>query len=648
MCGIAGFANLNNSNFFIDEKLLQSMHQCISHRGPDGFGIWKSDQLQIGLAHRRLSIIDLSNAASQPMMDYEKSVTITFNGEIYNFKELKQELESLGFRFRSNSDTEVIIQAYKAWGINCLSKFEGIFAIILADLAKNEIYLIRDRAGVKPLYFSTQNNILSFASEIKSLWHLPWIKKEINLQGLSHYLTYLSIPAPLTLYKEIYKLPASYYLKIDKNKNLEFVEWYNPVKNSHQYNLSENQYIDQIRFLLEESVKKRLVSDVPVGIFLSGGIDSSLIVSLASKYVPHIKTFNISYSDGQEYNEQEDARLVAKKFNTEHHEMVISESESFDFFEKMVYHQDEPIGDCVCIPLYYVSQMLSNTNLKVVLLGEGSDELFCGYSNYGKYLNIEKYLHYVDMFMPNFFKKGVYQAANTFFSKKFRQVDLLNNWAQKRSIFFSGAIAFPENFKKKFFKFSLNNYETDSIVNMIYPKIQQGYDSYSFLEYHIRTLKTLDPNADFLKAITYLELKHRLPELLLMRADKMTMATGVEGREPFLDTKLIELAINIPQNIKYKNGVTKNILKKACDGLIPNEIIYKKKVGFSAPTKKWFESGKLFKPFFYDLLKTKENSISQYLDIGQIHFMLEQTESKNQNFSDQLWVLQNLFACDVL
>lgn len=564
------------------------MQHSLAHRGPDGSGIWKSDQHQVGFAHRRLSIIDLSSAGRQPMMNKDQTVIVCFNGEIYNYQQLRAQLEPLGHTFRSNSDTETLIHSYEEWGIGFLEKLEGMFAFALFDTKKQEFFLVRDRIGIKPLYFSTQAGYVSFASEVKALWQLPWMKKETNQIAYHHYLTFMVTPAPYTIFKEIYKLPAGFYAKVDASKNLSFHEWYTPVTQlSHQEKRqfsNEHFCIENIRTLLRESTKKRMISDVPFGAFLSGGIDSSLNVALMADEIGKVKTFTVAFSDGPESNELEWARLVAKTFDTDHHEIIISEQEAFAFYEKMIYHLDEPLADCVCIPFYHVAKLAKDCGVTVVQVGEGSDELFFGYKLYAQYHKIYKRFWRPTHFLPAFAKKFTYQIAKKFSPQKKHLLDILHNWSHDKNLFWGGAIAFCETEK-----ITSENFSHDPIVKKIYSGLQQLPDSHVIIDHHTQKLKSIDSSPSFIKQLTYLELKQRLPELLLMRADKMAMATSVEGRVPFLDHKLVEFALNIPDHLKFKNNTTKYILKKACEGIIPHEIIYRKKVGFAAPIVRWLK-----------------------------------------------------------
>lgn len=653
MCGLAGYRVLSNNQITPDEQLLEKMQKTIEHRGPDGYRTWISKEHRLAFVHRRLSIMDLSDAGFQPMFDAQRTVAVMCNGEIYNHPTLRKELEALGYVYNSHSDTETLVYAYKQWGIDFIQKLEGMFAIIIADLATNETYLIRDRIGIKPLYFSLAEGVLSFASEIKALWPLPWMHREINTQALYHYLTYMATPAPMTLYQGVYKLPAAYYLKVDAKNEITFHEWYRPIITTPQHEraqfANESFCIKNIRRLLRESVQKQMMSDVPYGVFLSGGIDSSLNVALMSELVDQVKTFTVSFVDGPEYSEVTWARKVARKFNTDHHEIIISEKEAFDFFENMVHYQDEPLADCVCIPLYYVSKLLKDAGVTVVQVGEGSDELFCGYSSYAQYIDLyNSYWKNTQKFIPAFAKQGMYQVASKVFPEKFNRLSFVKNWADGRSLFWSGAMAFSEVWKKEIFFSENNTVQFDPIVQQIYPGFAQVFDSYSVVDYHLKQLRKHNPEADFLSSMIYLELKHRLPELLLMRVDKMTMATSVEGRVPFLDHPFVEFALQIPSSLKYKDGVTKYILKKACEGILPNEIIYRKKMGFAAPTSRWFKQGGYFKKYFDDMLHSQRTQWGDYVNFDAVDALCKKNQQKDSECSVQLWVLQNLMANKVL
>jgi asparagine synthase (glutamine-hydrolysing) len=628
MCGFAGFIGPKS----LDESKLEAFHEALAHRGPDGYGVWTDSSKRVSLVHRRLSIVDLSSAGSQPMQDASGTYSIVFNGEIYNHACVRKELESLGYRFRSSSDTEVILNAFIEWGIACLDRLDGMFAFALYDGRAQELYLVRDRMGIKPLYFSMQGAQCSFASEIKALWQLPWMRKELHYQALYNYLTFLATPAPCTLYKGIYKLPAGFYAKVDVQGSIEFHEWYNPLwaAQTPQPALSEDQCIEQLRVLLRDSVKKRMMADVPVGVFLSGGVDSSLNVALMSECSSNIKSFNVVFEDQPENDERVWARSVAKTFGTKHHEIVINEKDAALALDSIVYHQDEPLADWVCIPLYFVSKLARANGISVVQCGEGADELFCGYSAYAHYIDMyKKYWQPSQRYIPGPARKGLYRGAKLL-GKNFQHQDHVYNWAYDRELFWGGAIGFKESTKRDLCAVPI--FERDEIVAKIYAGLNQNsYDSYDYVAYHAAKVT----GGDILKKMTYLELKHRLPELLLMRLDKMTMAHSVEGREPFLDYKLVEFALSLPLEMKYRGGMTKYILKKACEGILPHEIIYRKKMGFSAPVARWFRTSEFFR-------NRLQSSLSTIPGINQIAVknLLEQHYTKD--VSPQLWVLTNL------
>lgn len=651
MCGFAGYLNLKNKSFSIDQAVLHAMQESIAHRGPDGFRIWSDAEHEIALVHRRLSIIDLSDAGSQPMTDYDNHIMLCVNGEIYNYRDLRKELERYGHAFSSGSDSEVIVHGYKQWGIDVLlERLDGMFAFVLYDMRSRELFLVRDRIGVKPIYFSMQQDMLSFASEIKALWALPGMQKKIHPDAAYHYLTYLATPAPMTLFEGVYKIPAGFYVHIDMHKQMHTKRWYDlaqrvVARTPVIAQRNEADHVIEVRSLLRSSIERRMMSDVPFGVFLSGGVDSSLNVALMSEYTEQVNTFTVAFSDGAEYNELAWARKIAQQFNTKHHELVINESDAFNFFQKMVHHQDEPLGDCVCVPLYFVAKLAKEHGVSVVQVGEGSDELFCGYQNYANYLNLYPRWHMGQKYLPQFAKQGMFRAAQKMFPDKTGKLDMLRNWSQDKQFFFSGAVVCSEYMKEKQLKCSYTQIY-DPMIECFFPGMQLQ-DSYAMADWHRAELLKYMPHADELQQMSYIELMHRLPELLLMRVDKMSMATAVEAREPFLDYQLVEYALSMPMHFKYHNGVTKYILKKAAEGIIPDDIIYRKKIGFAAPTTRWFKQGTLFNEYFNDLLVTKKDTWQHVLDIDAVRMLQQKNRADtNIDYSYQLWAIQNLLAID--
>jgi asparagine synthase (glutamine-hydrolysing) len=649
MCGIVGFYNTSSIGSFGDpHAYLFSAQESISHRGPNGYRIWLSKNNNFGVAHRRLSILDLSQAGFQPMFDKDHTVAVCCNGEIYNYPALRNELERLGYVFTSTSDTEVIVYAYKQWGIDCLKKLDGMFALVIFDISLQECFLVRDRIGIKPFYFSLQKNILAFASEIKALWHFPWIEKKLNKRAMYHYVSFLASPAPLTLYDGVYKLPAGYYMHMKASGEYSFHEWYNPVAHIQNHTtIDEKSCVEKLDTLLNTSVEKHLASDVPYGAFLSGGLDSSLIVAYMACYTHNIKTFNVSFSDNHELDERIWAHKVSRLFNTQHHEITIDEKDAFNFFQRMTEFHDEPLADCVSIPLYYVSTLLKKEGVSVVLSGEGADELFCGYSTYARYVHL--YTHgwqFTQKYLPTVIKKNLFFAAKLFMPRiNDTKKSLLHTWKTDRHLFWSGALAFHEYTKKDF----LYDYarDEDAVLKKIFPHFSQEHDSYALVDYYLKKLYKHYPQADFLSSIIYLDLKHRLSDLLLMRLDKMTMANSLEGRVPFLDHHLVEYALSLPSHYKLRNGTTKYILKKVAEKKLPLDIIYRKKIGFGAPTDKWFKKGTYFKPYFQDLLASKKTTWNTVLNMPAIERLHKDHIESDNTYATQLWTLQNLLASDL-
>mgnify|MGYP003465888906 CR=1 FL=1 len=645
VCGLAGYRRLAESSIPFSMHPLEELHTAMNHRGPNGHGAWVCQNAQIARVQRRLSVIDLSDAGYQPMMDKEKAVVLVFNGEIYNYQALRIQLRELGHTFISSTDTEVVIAAYKQWGIACLDRFEGMFAFALFDQRTHDLYLVRDRLGIKPLYFSVHNQYLSFASEIKALWELPWISKTTNYQAAYHYLTYLATPAPMTMYEDIYKLPAGFYLHCDRKQQIAFHRWYDVAAVSNDCNslTSEQEHVNTLRGLLRASITKHMRSDVPVGVFLSGGLDSSLTVALMAEHTNTINTFNVSFDDAPELQERDWARLIARTFNTKHHELILSEKDAFDAFEQLRYYQDEPLADTVCVPLFAVARAARESGVTVVQIGEGADELFCGYTSYVDYMKVKRWWDLSQRYMPSLLKKPLWHGAY-FATLTDTKRELLNNWMRGSQLFFGSALGFGSHKKKDVWRADTLVSKADPIISLMYPGLAPMGDSYDIIDYHRRHLYATKPDADFLQEIMYLEMCNRLPELLLMRADKMTMASSLEARVPFLDHHLVEYAFAMPQGLKYAHGITKYILKKASEGILPHDVIYRKKMGFAAPATRWFRSGGYFQTQLQDLLNSSGNAYGQVLNKAVLHDMLNAHHTDRANYGPQLWAIQNLLS----
>lgn len=576
MCGITGFIAFS-PRARIDRGILQRMRDSMSHRGPDGAGLWMAPDGCVGLGHRRLSILDLSELAAQPMGSDDAKVQLVFNGEIYNHAEIRQQLirEGVTHWRTDHSDTEMMLRAYLHWGIGCIERFRGMFGFGLWDGRTRELWLVRDRRGIKPVYWSLNGGRLTFASEIKALLQVPDQPREMDSQALYHYLSFLTTPAPQTLFRGIKKLPAGGLLRVTGDGKVEERQWYElldrvlPVPER-----TEEAVAKRLLSELRESVKLRKVSDVPVGIFLSGGIDSSTNAALfAEGETKQVKTFCIGYEGSSTYqNETGYARMMAQRVGAEHHELLLTIDDLMSFIPRMIELQDEPIADPVCVPVYYVSKLARDNGIVVAQVGEGSDELFCGYSGWRTYLSISKWN---DLPVPRAVKRLGMGMARTMGWGMSPQYELLRRGSVGEPIFWSGAEAFREM-------------EKQALLGPALKQELHGYSSWEVLKPMHERFKRSRIEHSHLNWMTYADLSLRLPELLLMRVDKMSMGVSLEGRVPFLDHKFVEYSLGIPTAMKLSGGESKHILKRAVRGLIPDEIIDRPKQGFGVPVHEWF------------------------------------------------------------
>jgi asparagine synthase (glutamine-hydrolysing) len=577
MCGIAGVVHFNKNSEKINDALLTEIRDAMVHRGPDGGENWISNDGKVGFAHRRLSIIDLTTVANQPMSNENGRLWVVFNGEIYNHSDIRAELKQLGGHEwkTDHSDTEVILHAYEQWGIDFVHKLRGMFAIALWDDTKRELLLIRDRIGVKPFYYTINNNKIIFASEIKAILKDPSVKRKVNEEAFFHYLSFMASPAPNTIFEGIKKIPPGTWLKISENGEVTEKRYWDIWDNAGKIKFkNEEDIAEQILQELKTSVKLRKVSDVPVGVFLSGGIDSSTNTKLFSEGegMP-VKAFSIGYQGKYDSykNEVEYARSMAEYAGAEYYEKLLTIDDLIDFLPLMVHLQDEPIADPVCVPVYYVSKLARENGVIVCQVGEGADELFWGYPTWKTKWKLQKLADKV----PFRFVKKIAMKIFEFVGKdQWHDYEALRRSANGQPIFWGGADIFTDKAKKKILSKRLK----EKFKNVTsWDAIKPIYDRYNANAWEKSTLNWM----------SYLDLNLRLPELLLMRVDKMGMGASLEGRVPFLDHKFVELSMSIPESIKVKNGTLKYILKKAVRGVIPDEIIDRKKQGFGVPVYEW-------------------------------------------------------------
>ena len=578
MCGIAGVLSLSNGGFRVSEEYVTRMRETLVHRGPDGGETWVSPDRRVGLGFRRLSIIDLSPEAMQPMANEDGRIQLLFNGEIYNHAEIRAELESLGgHRWRTDhSDSEMIVHAFEQWGIDCLHRFRGMFALAIWDEREQQLWLARDRIGIKPLYFAVHHGRLAFASEIKALLTDPELERAVDEEALFHYLSFLTSPAPQTLFRGINKLPGGTWLRVDRDGAIREQRYWDAWDAAAPLTgLSEDEIAERVLEELRTSVRLRKVSDVPVGVFLSGGIDSSTNAALFSEgETGPVKTFSIGYQGEYESyrNELHFARTMAERVGADHHELLLTVDDLLDFLPQMIRLQDEPIGDPVCVPVYYVSKLARDNGVIVCQVGEGADELFLGYPAWQTYLRLQRL---DDLPVPRALKHVGVAAATRVGKGDRREVELLRRGSEGLPIFWSGADAFGEHQKRRLLSPRLRA-ELDGLTSWdAVAPIRQRFDEKAWERSHLNWM-------------SYVDLNLRLPELLLMRVDKMSMGVSLEGRVPFLDHRFVELALSIPTAVKAPNGELKHVLKKAVRGLIPDELIDRPKQGFGVPVHEWF------------------------------------------------------------
>ena len=560
MCGIIGFNSQNN-------LILNEMLESIRHRGPDDSGVFESNEFSLG--HVRLSILDLSSYGHQPMT-FENLVMV-YNGEVYNFKEIRSELESFGYTFKSQTDSEVILKAYHKWGIKAVDKFIGMFAIAIYDKQKKEIVLIRDRVGVKPLYYFFDGKDFIFASELKPIMKYKKDLK-INKDALYEFFQFGYISSNLSIFENCYKVPPGHFLKLKiENLELKIKEYWSilPFFQKPKFQKSEEELVDELEELLIDAFKYRMVSDVPVGIFLSGGIDSSIVTAILQKHYGNIHTFTIGFKEAK-YNEATWAKKVAQYLGTKHTEKYLSSSEAKEILKNFVNIYDEPFGDSSGIPTTLVSQIAKENGVKVVLSADGGDEIFCGYERYWYSYNIGKKI----FIMPKIFRKilvfgmdiiGVNNASKLVkihnFEHKYNQLSEMlknDNWEK----IYEQII---HNFKTSELKILLDNEKNITENSFFIGEKEHPMQGMMLWDYH-----------------------RYLPDAILTKTDRATMSVSIEGREPLLDHRIAQFMAQVPFELKYKDGTSKYLLRKVLQRYLPNELIDRPKMGFGIPMFEWF------------------------------------------------------------
>jgi asparagine synthase (glutamine-hydrolysing) len=623
MCGIVGFLSSKPSDI-PEYEILRKMRETLVHRGPDDFGEYIRPLDNQGpfvfLGHRRLSIIDLAGG-HQPLSNEDGSVWVIFNGEIYNFKELKRELEALGHRFRTNSDTEVIAHAYEEFKEECFKHLNGMFAIGIWDELNHRLILARDRLGKKPLYYTSINGTFLFASELKAILTYPHFPRKIDPLSLMKYLFYEFIPCPHTIFNDTKKLPPGSYLTWERG-GIEVKGYWSPFRLGEiEKNIPEREVEYRMLELMRRSVKRRLISDVPLGIFLSGGIDSSAITAFAQEEVPgKIKTFSIGFEDPS-FDESRYASLVSKYIGTEHHDQRMTPTDLLNIVPNLPDILDEPMADASILPTYLLSKF-TRQYVTVALGGDGGDELFGGYPTYLAH----KFARPYELFLGNL------HPAIHFLGNLLPVSDNNISFDFKVKKFLSG-IGYPAGIRNSVW---LGSFSFPDIEKVVSSDILNHFDRVRLVE-EISLYEKEFPKKDLITLLQYLDLKLYLQESILVKVDRASMACSLEVRAPLLDYELVEFVMGLPSGLKLKGLTSKYILKKAMKNILPREVIQRKKKGFGVPIAKWVKGP--LKDFFGDLLSPDRIRREGFLNPEYVASILQNHLFNKKDNRKKLWTL---------
>jgi asparagine synthase (glutamine-hydrolysing) len=612
MCGIAGIFHLNGKA--VDPACLRKMCDIMAHRGPDAQGQFVNGPL--GLGHRRLSIIDLSDAGKQPMCNEDGSVWIVYNGEIYNFIELRAELVRKGHEFKSGTDTEVIIHLYEEYGEEFVKHLRGMFSFTIWDQRVQKLLLCRDRLGIKPLFYYADPGKFVFASELKAILCCDNLNKEINYGSIRDYFTYAYIPEPNTIFAHVKKLPPAHMLVLDADGMKLKKYW----QLTYQWDdsLPEDFYLERLAEIIEESVKMHLISDVPLGAFLSGGVDSSTVVAMMKRANQHVRAFTIGYTE-DDYDELKYAKEVAQHLNIDHNGIVIKPSDLLDVISKVTAQFDEPYADSSAIPTYYVCKY-ARQNIKVCLSGDGGDEAFGGYD---RHVWASLYGSRADSLSRRGRKNLFSLVSHILPGGKLK--DYLKVLALKPIELYGNRLSI--------FTQTASGTSVDDLLSDNFNETLKKHDSYSLIKHYYKETGT----SSFLTNVRHIDTMTYLPGDNLTKVDRMSMLHSLEVRVPLLDHKVMEFAATIPPKFIVRNGQGKYILKKAMEKYLPHDILYRKKMGFMVPIKHWLNNE--LKDYFYDMISELKTKRKDIFDIEFIEYMIQRHKSGGEDLSYQLWTL---------